>query len=209
MEGPIFIHVLDLVGIVAFALSGALVGAQRGMDLFGVLVLAFVTAVAGGILRDVLIGALPPASIATWHALAISAAAGLIGFRFPDVIERLRSAVQLLDAAGLGVFAATGTQKALEYGVTPVMAAILGMVSGIGGGMVRDMLTAQVPIVLRSEIYAVAALAGAAVVAAGHLVGLPVPAALLAGFAVCLFLRTMAIYRGWRLPVARRADRKP
>lgn len=142
---------LDLVGTLVFALSGGLLGTRRGLDLFGVLVLAFVTAVVGGILRDLLIGAVPPASIAGWHPLAISVAGGLFAFRFSAWLDRLRAPVLFFDAAGLGVFAVTGTQKALDYGLDPIMAAVLGMLSGIGGGMVRDVLTAHVPCVLRSE----------------------------------------------------------
>lgn len=209
MGSGAIVETLDLVGTLVFALSGAVVGVRRRMDLFGVLVLAFVTAVAGGILRDVLIGAIPPAAIANWHALALSVAAGLFAFLFPAAIDRLRFPVQFFDAAGLGMFAATGTHKALEYGISPLMAAMLGMISGIGGGMVRDVLSAQVPVVLRSEIYALAALAGAALVVAGNQFDLPTPATLLAGTGLCLFLRVMAIYRGWHLPLGRPPDQTP
>ncbi|MDR3534334.1 MAG: trimeric intracellular cation channel family protein [Rhodopila sp.] len=195
------------MGTFVFALSGALLGVRHGMDLFGVLVLAFVTAVSGGIMRDVLIGAIPPESVANWHALAIAVVAGLMVFRFSDLLERLRNPVQFFDAAGLGVFAVAGTQKALDHGLTPPMAAVLGMLTGIGGGMVRDVLMARVPVVLRSEIYAVAALAGAGVVVAGNLAGLPPAATTLPGAGLCVFLRMMAIYRGWKLPVARAATR--
>lgn len=179
------------------------------MDLFGILVLAFVTAVAGGTLRDLLIGAIPPASIRDWHNAALAVGTGLFAFRFPALIERLRFPVQMFDAAGLGIFAVTGTQKALEFGISPLMAAVLGMLTGIGGGMVRDVLTAQVPAVLRKEIYALAALAGAAVVSAGHPFGVPAAMTLLPGAALCFFLRIMAIYRGWNLPLARGADGTP
>jgi uncharacterized membrane protein YeiH len=199
----VLIAILDLVGIFVFALSGAVLGAQRRMDLFGVLVLGFLTAVSGGVIRDVVIGAVPPTAIASWHALAISVAAGLIAFCFTGWISRLRSPVQLFDAVGLGVFAVTGTEKALEFGLTPIMAAMLGMVSGIGGGMVRDVLTAQVPMVLRSEIYAVAALAGAAVVIGGWALELPTMMTALSAVGLCVFLRMMGIYRGWNLPLAR------
>jgi uncharacterized membrane protein YeiH len=170
------------------------------MDLFGVLVLAFVTAVFGGITRDVLIGAVPPASTASWHSPALAVAAGLLTFRFYRLFDRLQHPVQFFDAAGLGVFAVTGTQKALAYGINWPMAATLGMISGIGGGMVRDVLTAQVPTVLRSDIYAVAALAGGLVVVVGSWAGLPSGAVTLAGAALCVFLRMMALYRGWKLP---------
>ena len=203
----LLVRVLDLIGTFVFAISGAALGVQRGMDLFGVLVLAFVTAVVGGTARDVLIGAVPPASVASWHNLALAVVAGLLVFRFFGLFDRLQHPVQFFDAAGLGVFAVAGTQKALDHGINWPMAAVLGMVSGIGGGMVRDVLTAQVPTVLRADIYAVAALAGALVVVAGGAVGLPPTVVALAGIAICVFLRLMALYRGWKLPVA--PSRKP
>lgn len=203
MTGASVIAGLDLIGTLVFAISGAMVGTQRGADLFGVLVLAFVTAVAGGIMRDVVLGAVPPAALTSWHMLAISVAGGLLAFLAPRLIARLHLSAQVFDAAGLGVFAVTGTQKALDYGLTPLMAAVLGMVSGIGGGMVRDVLTAQVPVVLRSEIYAVAALAGGLVVAAGHTAGVDVGLSSAVGIALCFSLRMLAISRGWNLPVAR------
>lgn len=199
----LLIRSLNLIGTFVFALSGAVLGVRRGMDLFGVLVLAFATAVSGGIMRDVLIGAIPPEAFSSWHTLAIALIAGLLGFVLGERLEILRNPVQIFDAAGLGVFAVAGTEKALEYGLDPVMAAILGMVSGIGGGMVRDVLAAEVPIVLRTDIYAVAALAAALVVVGGHALDLPPTLTFLPGIALCLFLRIMAIYRGWRLPSAR------
>jgi uncharacterized membrane protein YeiH len=200
------IFALDLIGTFVFALSGAVLGVRRGMDLFGVLVLAFVTAVSGGIMRDVLIGVVPPAAIASWHDLAVSIAAGLVGLRFHASLGRLRFPVRFFDAAGLGLFAVAGTQKALEHGLTPAMAAVLGMVSGVGGGMVRDVLTAQIPAVLRSEIYALPALLAAVVVVAGELAGLPPATTTLPGAGLCIFLRMMAIYRGWNLPSLRSSE---
>ncbi|MGX7708739.1 trimeric intracellular cation channel family protein [Methylobacterium sp. Gmos1] len=198
----LLVRVLDFVGTFVFALSGAALGVERRLDLFGVLVLAFVTAVVGGIVRDVLIGAIPPASIASWYNLALAVAAGLLVFWFARAVARLHQPVLVFDAVGLGVFAVAGTQKALDHGIVWPMAAVLGMLSGIGGGMVRDGLTAQVPTVLRSEIYAVAALAGGLVVVAGAGLGWPPTPVALAGIGLCVFLRLMSLYRGWRLPVA-------
>ncbi len=197
------VEVLNILGTAVFAISGAMVAVQRSMDLFGALVLAFVTAVAGGIVRDVVIGAVPPEAIGHWQPAALAVGAGLFTFFFPSLIARLRFPVLLFDAAGLGIFAVTGTQKALEFGIPPAMAVVLGMVTGIGGGMMRDVLTAQVPIVLRTDIYAVAALAGGALVAVGHAYGVPVLLTLLPGAGLCFFLRVMAIYCGWHLPRAR------
>jgi len=194
--------VLDLVGTFVFALSGAAAAAKKRLDLFGVLVLSYVTGNAGGIARDVLIGAEPPAAIRDWRYLAVSLLAGFIIFFRPSLIDRLRSPVLLFDAAGLGLFAVTGTQKALGFGLHPVMAAFLGMLSGIGGGMFRDLLLAQIPTVLRADLYAVAALAGAAIVVLGASLRLPSTVATIAGAIFCFLLRFLAIRRGWHLPVA-------
>lgn len=193
---------MDLAATFVFAISGATRGVRRRLDLFGVLVVAWVAAVAGGIARDLLIGAVPPAAIANWRYLAVTVAAGLLGFFASGLIGRLRTPVLLFDAAGLCLFAVTGTEKALAYGLNPLMAAMLGMVTCIGGGVARDLLTLQVPTVLRSELYAVAALAGAGTISLGHWLGLPAGPTALAGAGLCLFLRLMSIYRGWRLPVA-------
>jgi uncharacterized membrane protein YeiH len=196
----LLVKALDLTGTFVFAISGAMLGVRRGMDLFGVLVLAFVTAVFGGILRDLLIGAVPPAAVASWLYLALSVGAGLLTFWCHGLFARLQQPVQFFDAAGLGIFAVAGTQKALDYGLNWPMAAVLGVISAVGGGMVRDVLAAQTPVVLRSDIYAVAALAGALVVVAGSYLGLPSTLVALAGAALAVFLRTMALYRGWELP---------
>jgi hypothetical protein len=133
----VLVRVLDLVGTFAFALSGAALAVQRRMDLLGVLVLAFVTAVVGGMTRDLLIGAVPPIPIASWYSLALIVVAGLLAFRFSRLFQQLQQPVQVFDAAGLGTFTVAGTQKALDYGINWPMAAFLGMISGIGGGMVR------------------------------------------------------------------------
>ena len=193
---------MDLAATFVFAISGATRGVHKRLDLFGVLVVAWAAAVAGGIARDLLIGAVPPAAIANWHYLAAALAAGLLGFFTSDLIDRLRTPVMLFDAAGLCLFAVTGTQKALAYGLNPVMAAALGVVTCVGGGVARDLLTLQVPTVLRSELYAVAALAGAGTIALGTWLGLPSLPVALAGAGLCLFLRLMSIYRGWHLPIA-------
>ncbi len=197
---------LDLVGTFVFALSGAVVGVKHRLDLFGVLVLSFAAGNAGGITRDLLIGAVPPSAIADWRYIAVTVLAGVVTFIWFRIIDRLRSAVLLLDAAGLALFAVAGTQKALAYRLNPVAAALLGMLTGIGGGMLRDILVAEIPTVLQADLYAVAALAGAAVVVAGHALRLMPTGVALAGAVVCFGLRFLAIRRGWHLPVARRGE---
>jgi uncharacterized membrane protein YeiH len=198
--------VLDLVGTFVFALSGATAGVKHRLDLFGVLVLSFAAGNAGGIARDLLIGAVPPAAISDWRYLAVSLLAGIVTFWRPSAIDRLRSPVLLFDAAGLGLFAVAGTEKALAFGLSSVMAALLGMVTGIGGGMTRDVLLAEIPIVLLADLYAVAALAGAAVVVIGAAFRLPSTAVTIAGALLCFGLRFMAIRRGWHLPVAHESE---
>jgi uncharacterized membrane protein YeiH len=158
--------------------------------------------VSGGIARDLLIGATPPVAIANWHYLAVSCLAGLATFYRGHQIERLQNPVQLFDAIGLGLFAVTGAAKALAAGLGPVGAMLLGMLTGIGGGIARDILAARIPVVFQSDLYAVAALAGAAVVVAGHALGWSHPALAVVGASLVFFLRFMAIRHGWRLPVA-------
>jgi uncharacterized membrane protein YeiH len=198
--------VLDLVGTFVFAISGATAAVTRRLDLFGTLVLSFVAGNVGGITRDVLIGSVPPAAISDWRYLAVSILAGLITFYWSSAVQKLSSPVLLFDAAGLALFAVSGAQKALDFGLNPVMAALLGMLTGVGGGMARDVLVAEIPTVLRADIYAIAALAGAAVVVIGKLLDIPPTATAIIGALLCFGLRLMAIHRGWHLPVASRPE---
>ena len=193
----------DLLGTFVFALSGGVLAVRKRLDLFGVLVLSCAAAVSGGIVRDVLIGAHPPASLADWRYLVTAMVAGLVTFRWCGLIERLRNPVQLFDAAGLALFAVLGTGKALAFGLSPFAAMLLGMVTGIGGGIARDVLVARVPVVLQAELYAIAALAGGGVVALAAAFGWPQHPAMVVGALVCFGLRYMGIRSGWRLPVAR------
>jgi uncharacterized membrane protein YeiH len=200
-----FLTVLDFVGTFVFALSGAIAAVRRELDLFGVLVLSFVAASTGGIIRDVLIGAIPPATLVDWRYLIIAVFAGVLTFYWSALVQRLQSPVQLFDAAGLALFAVTGAQKALLYGLDAPMAALLGMLTGIGGGIARDVLLREIPIVLRAELYAVAALAGATVVVIGESLDVPSAITTVAGALLCFALRLGSIYRGWHLPRASRA----
>jgi uncharacterized membrane protein YeiH len=197
--------ILELVGTFVFALSGAAAGVKHRLDLFGVLVVSAATATAGGITRDVLIGAVPPVALRDWRYLAISILAGLVVFvssHRAERAQRLRNLILTFDAAGLALFAVSGTQTALGYGLNPVMAALLGMLTGIGGGIVRDVLVSDIPVVLHSDLYAVAALAGALAVVAGHGLSAPPTASAIAGATVCFGIRLIALWRGWRLPIA-------
>ena len=194
----------DLIGTFVFALSGGTLAVRQRLDLFGVLVLSCAAAVSGGLARDVLIGDQPPSALADWRYLATAMLAGVVTFYRHESIERLRNPVQLFDAAGLALFAVLGTSKALAFGLSPFAATLLGMMSGIGGGIARDLLVARTPVVLQqTELYAVAALVGSGIVAIAHAFGWPQAPAMVIGAALCFGLRFGAIRRGWRLPVAR------
>lgn len=195
--------VFDLAGTFVFALSGAMAAIKHRLDLFGVLVLSFAAATVGGITRDVILGATPPPAISDWRYIGVSLVAGLVTFAWWPVIARLRSSVLMLDAAGLSLFAVSGALKAIAAGLNPAAAILLGVVTGVGGGMLRDVLVSEVPAVLRpGELYASAALAGAATVVLASWLRLPTPAGAVAGASLCFLLRYLAIRRGWRLPVA-------
>lgn len=197
----------DVAGTFVFALSGAVAGVKHRLDLFGVLVLSFAAGNSGGIARDVMIGALPPAAISEWRYVVVSILAGLITFYWYRVINHLNSPVLVFDAAGLALFAVAGAGKALAFHAGPVAATLLGMLTGIGGGMVRDILVMEIPTVLRTELYAVAALIGAAVVVIGRMLHLATSGAAIAGAVLCFGLRFIAMRRGWQLPIARPPER--
>ncbi len=199
---------LDLAGTFVFALSGAAAGVKHRLDVFGALVLSLVAASAGGVIRDLLIGAAPPAALSDWRYIAVSLLAGVVTLYAHALVDRLRHPVQLSDAAGLALFAVSGAHKALVVHLGPVQAALLGMLTGIGGGVVRDLLVAEVPAVLHAEVYAVAALAGAAVVVIGQLLHIPATVATAVGALLCFGLRLRAIHRGWRLPIASRPEQR-
>jgi len=202
-----FAHVLDLGGTVGFAISGALTAVNHHLDLFGILVLSFAAGNVGGITRDVLIGAVPPAALTGVSYVLVSVSAGLIASVGYAGVDRLRSPVLLFDAVGLAFFAVAGAHEALEFGLGPIMAALRGMLTGIGGGVVRDVLLKEIPQVLGSDLYAVAALAGAGVVVGGHELGLSYGVSAPIGGALCFGLRFMAIRYRWHLPTARPSAR--
>lgn len=153
-------EVAELVGVTVFALSGGLVAARRGMDLFGAVVLALAAGLGGGTIRDVLLGAVPPTNLSNGWALGCAVAAGAVAFYWDLGLARFRRAVLVLDAGGLGLFTVNGAVTALTLGAPPLAAVLLGLVTGIGGGVVRDLLSGQVPVVLQDDIYALPSLAG-------------------------------------------------
>ena len=197
---------LDLAGTFVFALSGAMTAVKHRLDVFGILVLSLAAATFGGMARDVLIGAVPPAALSDWRYIAVSLAAGLIIFFRYSGSSRLKTPILILDGAGLALFAVSGALKALAFGAAPVPAIVLGVLTSVGGGVARDILVAEIPTVLRAELYAVAALAGATLVVVGRALQFPSIPISIAGAALCFGLRFMAIRYGWRLPVACYSD---
>jgi len=196
--------VIDLVGIFVFGLSGGLVAVRKDLDVLGVLVLAATTGLGGGFIRDVLIGATPPAALADWRYLLVPVAAGLITFFYHPTLGRRERLVDVFDALGLGLFVAAGAAKAIDHGLGPLPATLMGLVTGVGGGVVRDVLAGRVPIILRrGTLYAVPAAAGAAVAAFGLQAGLAQALVTVVGFVVCAGWRLLAMWRRWEAPVPR------
>jgi len=160
----VVVDVAELLGVTVFALSGGLLAARRGMDLFGAVVLALVAGLGGGTVRDVLLGATPPATLSDVGAISCGAAAGVVAFYWDLGVEKFRRAVLVLDAGGLGLFTVNGAVTALTLDAPPLAAVLLGLLTGIGGGVLRDVLSGQVPVVLQDDIYALPSLAGSVLV---------------------------------------------
>jgi uncharacterized membrane protein YeiH len=194
--------VLDLIGVAVFAVSGALAAVYARLDVFGVLVLACVTSLGGGVVRDVLLGISPPTTLRQWPYLVTPVVVALVVFRFHPAVARLRRGTQLADALGLALFVTTATSTGLGTGAPGVTSAIVGVITGIGGGVLRDVLLNEIPTVLRREIYALAAAAGAMVVVAGERLGLPEVPVTLAAALLVAGLRVLALWRRWNAPVA-------
>jgi uncharacterized membrane protein YeiH len=195
------LFVADMAGTLLFGLEGALAGIRGHLDLIGVMVLAFATALGGGIIRDLLIGAIPPASLRDWRYAALAFGGGTIAFFLYNVVQGIPgNLMMVLDATGLALFAIAGTEKALEHKMSGFIAVLLGTITGVGGGAVRDVLLAQVPRVLRAEVYATAAIVGSVcMVSCRKLKVSPTVSAILGG-AVCFLLRVVSVWRHWNLP---------
>jgi uncharacterized membrane protein YeiH len=186
--------VLDLCGTFVFALNGALTALRVArLDIVGVVSLAMITALGGGVLRDVLIGAVPPATFSDWRYLTVATAGGLVAFALGGRLDRLTSPITLLDAAGLSLFAVTGAIKALDFGLGAGQAVILGAVTAVGGGTVRDVLIRQVPAVLQSGLYAIPALIGAGITVVASRAGLFGVTAAVAAAVVCFLVRMLGV----------------
>lgn len=207
LNGHALFTFLDLAGTFAFALSGAVAARERGLDWFGVLVIAFTVACGGGVFRDLCIGAIPPAGLSDWRYLLTSCVAAALVGASKALVERLAHPVTLFDTLGLGLFAVTGAQKALLAGSNAEVAVLMGIVTAVGGGVARDVLLNRVPVILRREIYASAALVGAAVVTFGEAAGLASPALTWCAVASCFALRALSLRYRWHLPRFQRKSR--
>ena len=195
--------VADFAGTFVFAAEGALLAIASGLDIFGVMVLAFATALGGGVVRDVLIGAAPPQALRDWRYAATAFGAALLVFLFWRRSASIPPGlIFTLDAAGLALFAVAGTEKALAYRMPPFIAMLMGTITGVGGGTIRDVLLARVPSILNSEVYATAAFAGALVLVASRHVGFSRMTAGITGGAVCFLLRIVSAWQQWSLPRA-------
>lgn len=189
------------MGVAVFAASGASAGVAKRLDLFGVIFVGFVAALGGGIIRDLAIDVVPPLAFEDWRYPAVAAVVATATFWLHPQLTRLRRTVLVLDAAGLGLFTVTGTLKALDAGVPAAGACLIGMLVGIGGGLGRDLLTGEIPVVLRREIYAVAALVGAVAVVALERVEMHHNVVLLAPAMLVFGLRLISLLRKWSAPL--------
>lgn len=202
-------ELLQLAGILAFAISGALVGVRRNLDMLGVAVVGGFTGVGGGVLRDLLLGVHPPISFVYWPNLAVAVGASLVVFFVHPKLSRIRYFEVVFDAFGLGLFSANGAAVAFAAGQTPLTAILVGTTTAIGGGVIRDVLVNTVPGVLTRELYAVSALLGATVAIAVLMLGGSAGLASIVGGACAITLRLLSVARGWHLPKPRMAGSGP
>jgi uncharacterized membrane protein YeiH len=193
--------VLDLAGTFAFALNGAWTAMRVArLDIVGVVTLGMLTALGGGFIRDTILDALPPATFADWRYLVVAAAGALVAFVSGRVADRLATPILVLDAAGLSLFAVSGALKGVGFEVGVVQAVILGVITAVGGGTLRDVLIRQIPTVLTSGLYAIPALIGALVVVGGTQLGVAALPAAIVGAALCLVIRMLGVHFGVNAP---------
>jgi uncharacterized membrane protein YeiH len=197
----VLLTILDLAGIAVFAVSGSLAAVRAEMDVFGILTLSVLTALGGGIVRDLILGITPPTSLTRPAQVVTPVLVALVVAAAHPAVHRLRRAVQLADAFGLGLFATTGATTALDAGAPATTAVLTGLITAVGGGVIRDVLADDVPAVLRRGIYAVPALTGALLVTTGHQLALPPAPTTIAAAAVTTALRLAAILRRWETPL--------
>jgi len=195
-------YILDLTGTFVFAISGAIAAKQKGLDLFGICVIAFTVACGGGIIRDLCIGAVPPSGLTNWRYLCAAILATVLTISLYDLVKRLNRPVLFFDALGLSLFAVTGAQKALAYGHNVQVAILLGVITAVGGGVLRDILLNRVPVILEREIYATAALVAAIIIVLGDYLNiLKMEWVSIIALISCFSIRILALRNNWNLPV--------
>lgn len=199
---------IDLAGTFAFAMSGAVAARSKGLDVFGIMVVAFTVACGGGIIRDLCIGAIPPVGLRDWRYLAVALVAAFMVMGLIPLSRWMGRPVLLFDALGLSLFAVAGASKALEFGHNYQVAILLGTITAVGGGVLRDVLLNRVPVIFQKEIYASAALLGASIVVLGHYLGWNGDWVFLIGITACFTLRMLALYFHWELPAFRTGEER-
>lgn len=203
------IQTLDLLGVAVFAVSGALLAGRKRLDLFGVVVIALVTAVGGGTLRDLLLGAAPVFWVRHPIYVLVALLAAICVIVGARQLGRRRGALLVADACGLALFSALGAREALRAEASPMIAVVMGVMTGVAGGLVRDVLCGEIPLILRQEVYATAALAAAGVFVALTASGVGGDAPLWGGILFGLSLRLAAIRWGFSLPIFALRERDP
>ncbi len=191
---------IDLAGTFAFAVSGAIAAKDKGLDVFGIAVVAFSVACGGGIIRDLCIGAVPPIGLSDWRYLAVAMVAACMVMVLAPLSLWMKRPVLLFDALGLSLFAVSGAQRSLDFDHNFQVAMILGMIASVGGGVLRDVLLNRVPVILQKEIYGSAALLGSGIVVLGNYLGWNSDRAFLIGIGACFALRMLALRYRWELP---------
>ena len=199
---PRLLRMVDLAATAVFAIGGAQAGVDADLDVFGLMVVAFATALGGGMIRDVLIGDTPPAALRSVAYPLVAFGGGAAVFLAERVIDEVPSLVDTLDAGGLSLFCVVGAAKALDHGLRPLAAVLLGTITAVGGGVIRDVLVDVVPSVLRADVYATAAVVGAAVMVGLSACGVGRPRAMLVGGVTCFVIRMASIGLDWELPRA-------
>ena len=205
------IYALEIIGAAAFAVSGAMAALEREADIFGVIFLAVVTALGGGVIRDLLLGVTPPKMFVSYVYLAVAAVAALVVFadayirreKYRKHRDKLDSINNMFDAVGLAVFTVSGMNTAMQQSDNVLLILVLGMSTGVGGGMLRDMMINKMPKVLRKRVYAVASLLGGGVYYGLFALGVHETIAAVSGMVVIIALRVLATVYKWSLPAIR------
>lgn len=194
---------LELVAIFVFGVSGALTAVRLRLDIVGVIVLATVTGIGGGIIRDVLIGAVPPATLRDWRYILAPSLGGLATFYLHPGLDRVKRPMLVFDAVGLGLYSVVGAFKASQHGLGPMPSAVMGLITGVGGGVLRDVLSGQTPLLFKTgELYAIPALLGSSLAMVGQHVGLPRLLVIVIAAGTTITLRLLAVRRGWTAPLS-------